>query len=92
MAKIQPRKLKEEHHQPHQPDLDARAQEETLRALQAQDKKKNVQRVTIDFPQYIYDQIKEETEYSGQTIKGFLVGLVREHFVRKSYEKNQGRQ
>ena len=59
-------------------------QEKALQSLQKKDKKKKVQRVTVDFPQYVYEQMKTETEDSGQTLKGFIVGLVREHFVRKS--------
>ena len=75
MAKIQPRKKKE---------LNAAQQEKALQQLQSQDKRKKVQRVTVDFPLYIYDQVKEETENTGQTIKGFIVGLVREHFAKKN--------
>ncbi len=74
MAKIKPRIKK---------DLSAVEQEKALQKLQSQDKKKKVQRVTVDFPLYIYDQVKLETEDTGQTIKGFIVGLVREHFAKK---------
>lgn len=49
--------------------------------------KRKVQRVTVDFPKRIYEQMKLETEENGQTLKGFIVGLVRDHFVRK--ENNQ---
>ena len=64
--------------------MTAAEQEKALQSLQKKDKKKKVQRVTVDFPQYIYEQMKTETEDSGQTLKGFIVGLVREHFVRKT--------
>ena len=74
MAKITARKNK---------TLSANEQEKALQKLQSGDKKKKVQRVTIDFPSFIYDQIKDETENTGQTIKGFIVGLVREHFAKK---------
>lgn len=63
--------------------LNAQQQEEALREVQKEDKKKTVQRVTIDLPQFIYEQIKQETENTGQTLKGFVLGLVREHFIRK---------
>ena len=76
MAKIQPKKKQ----------ATATEQEELLRELQKSDKKKKVHRVTIDFPQFIYDQMKEETELTGQTMKGFLVGLVRDHFTRKGIQ------
>jgi len=63
--------------------MSASSQEKTLSQLQKKDKKKNVQRVTVDFPQYLYEKMKLETEDTGQTLKGFIVGLVREHFTRK---------
>lgn len=63
--------------------MDAASQEKVLSQLQKKDKKKNVQRVTVDFPQYLYEKMKLETEDTGQTLKGFIVGLVREHFTRK---------
>ena len=78
MAKIQPKKKKTV--------SDATEQEQLLKQLQKEDSKKKVQRVTIDFPQFMYDQIKEETEETGQTLKGFMVGLVRDHFTRKASE------
>lgn len=63
--------------------ISAESQEKALSKLQKADKKKNVQRVTVDFPQYLYEKMKLETEDTGQTLKGFIVGLVREHFTRK---------
>ena len=63
--------------------MSAASQEKALSQLQRKDKKKNVQRVTVDFPQYLYEKMKLETEDTGQTLKGFIVGLVREHFTRK---------
>jgi len=77
MAKIKPRNSKVSK------ELSLAEQEKALKHLQAQDKKKKVQRVTVDFPLFIYEEIKEETENTGQTIKGFIVGLVREHFAKK---------
>ena len=65
------------------PSMSAASQEKVLSQLQKKDKKKNVQRVTVDFPQYLYEKMKLETEDTGQTLKGFIVGLVREHFTRK---------
>lgn len=63
--------------------ISAASQEKALSKLHKSDKKKNVQRVTVDFPQYLYEKMKLETEDTGQTLKGFIVGLVREHFTRK---------
>ena len=75
MAKIQPKKI-----------LSAVEQEKALQDLYAEDNKKTGSkvRVTIDFPQAVHDQIKSEMGYTGQTIKGFVMTLVREYF-----EKNQ---
>ena len=73
--KITPKKTKS--------SMSAASQEKALSQLQRKDKKKNVQRVTVDFPQYLYEKMKLETEDTGQTLKGFIVGLVREHFTRK---------
>ena len=75
MAKIQPKKI-----------LNAADQEKALQDLYAEDNKKTAAkvRVTIDFPQAVHDQIKAEMGYTGQTIKGFVMTLVREYF-----EKNQ---
>lgn len=64
-------------------DITAAVQEKALEQLQKQDKKKAVQRITLDFPQFLYDKMKVEIEETGQTMKGFIVGLVRDHFTRK---------
>lgn len=64
-------------------DIPAATQERALEQLQRQDKKKNVQRITVDFPQFLYDKMKSEIEDTGQTMKGFITGLVRDHFTRK---------
>jgi hypothetical protein len=57
--------------------------EALLNELQKLDGKKEVQRFTVDFPQAMYDQIKQETEYRGQTMKGFITSLVRDYFNAK---------
>jgi len=72
---------------PKKTKMTASAQEKALSQLQKKDKKKNVQRVTVDFPQYLYEKMKLETENTGQTLKGFIVGLVREHFTRKENQE-----
>jgi hypothetical protein len=75
MAKIQPKKV-----------LNAVEQEKVLQTLQEADNKKTGAkvRVTIDFTQTMHEQIKTEMDYTGQTIKGFVITLIREYF-----EKNQ---
>ena len=42
-----------------------------------------MQRVTVDFPQNMYDQMKAETKMNGQTLRGFVLALVRKHFSEK---------
>lgn len=72
MAKIQPKKT-----------FTAEQQEKALSEVQKEDKKKAVQRLTLDLPQFIYDKIKEETEETGQTMKGFFLWLINNHFNEK---------
>ena len=64
--------------------LSVEEQESALRQVHQTDRTKNIQRFTIDLPVFIYDQMKAETEMTGQTLKGFVLGLVREHFARKA--------
>lgn len=55
-------------------------------ALPNKEKKKTpakTQRVTVDFPQEMYNQIKEETQMNGQTLRGFIVSLVRKHLANQ---------
>jgi len=42
------------------------------------------QRVTVDFPQEMYEQMKEETQMNGQTLRGFVVSLVRRHLANQN--------
>lgn len=48
--------------------------------------KPKLQRVTVDFPQDMYEAMKEETQMNGQTLRGFIVALVRNHL--RSREDN----
>jgi len=52
---------------------------QTKTPLVQQSKGKKVQRVTVDFPVDIYEQMKEETENKGHTLKWFIVNLVKKH-------------
>jgi hypothetical protein len=74
-------------------------QEKMLAALQQKDEKvsndvstkkaektkasNKTQRVTVDFPQAMYEQMKEETQMNGQTLRGFVVSLVRKHLANR---------
>jgi len=42
------------------------------------------QRVTVDFPQEMYERMKEETQMNGQTLRGFVVSLVRKHLANQN--------
>lgn len=46
------------------------------------DKNTKVQRITVDMPIDLYEKMKTEVEDNGQTIKGFIVNLVRSHFKK----------
>ncbi len=71
------------------------AQEKALQKLQEQQEKagektakrggerkpKKVKtRVSVDFPHDIYEVMKKDTQKKGQTLKGFIVAMVREHY------------
>jgi hypothetical protein len=42
-----------------------------------------IQRITVDMPIELYEKMKDEVEDNGQTIKGFIVNLVKFHFTKK---------
>lgn len=84
MAKIQP-KRKTQPAQTQDPKFDADRQEEALSKLN----KKKVHRVTIDFPITLFEKIEAETEETGQTFKGFFVGLARDYFKEKEIRERQ---
>lgn len=67
------------------PKMTAAAQEQALKKLQdkskAPEKKKNV-RVSVDFPQEIYEAMKEVAEMRGQSHRGFIISLVRDHLSK----------
>ena len=58
------------------------AEERAFQAVQKQsdEKERKVQRITVDMPIYLYDQLKGETEKKGYSITGFMLALVRKHF------------
>jgi hypothetical protein len=60
----------------------AEAEEKALKAVQKQSdaQERKVQRITVDMPIYLYDQMKGETEKKGYSITGFMLALVRKHF------------
>jgi len=37
-------------------------------------------RVSVDFPSDVYEIMKKDTQRKGQTLKGFIVAMVREHY------------
>ena len=62
--------------------LTVEAEEKALKAVrkQADEKDRKVQRITVDMPIYLYEQMKGETEKKGYSITGFMLALVRKHF------------
>jgi hypothetical protein len=51
---------------------------------EAIEKEVKTQRITVDMPIDLYERMKDEVEDRGQTIKGFIVGLVKTHFAKKA--------
>ncbi len=60
--------------------LTAQVEEKALQEVKKLDKTKKVQRITVDMPVYLYEQLKTETEKKGYSITGFMLSLVRKHF------------
>lgn len=53
-------------------------QEKALKKLQKKEKKYT--RVSVDFPNELYGKMKGDTQRRGQTLKGFIVSLVRDFY------------
>lgn len=49
----------------------------------ASDKTGKIQRITVDMPLELYERMKDQVDDNGQTIKGFIVSLVKQHFAKK---------
>jgi len=63
--------------------ISAEAQEKALEQLKkgsTPSKTKKKVRVSVDFPEDLYERMKEETEANGQTHRGFVISLVRAHY------------
>lgn len=58
-------------------------QEKAIKALEKEKKAKTYTRVSVDFPIELYEQVKEDTKRKGQTLKGFIISLVRDHYEEK---------
>ena len=63
--------------------LSTNVQEKIIQSTQREDKKAKVQRVTVDFPLYIYEKMKDYTDDTGQSLKSFIVGEIRTFFEEK---------
>ena len=46
------------------------------------EKNNKTQRITVDMPTALYEQMKDAVDINGQTIKGFVVNLVKSHFQK----------
>ncbi len=65
------------------PVLTPEEQEKIIQSAQREEEKTEkakVQRVTVDFPLYIYDKMKNYTDDTGQSLKSFIVGEIRTFF------------
>ncbi len=63
-------------------EMTAEAQEKALEKLkvgEVKPKKKRV-RVSVDFPSELYEQMKATAEDRGQTHRGFIISLVKQHY------------
>lgn len=58
-------------------------QEAALKKLRSQKKEKKYTRVSVDFPHELYEQMKSDTQRRGQTLKGFIVSLVRDFYEKE---------
>jgi hypothetical protein len=67
--------------------LPAIVQEQIIQNAQREDKKTKIQRVTVDFPLYLYDLSKAYTDETGQSLKSFIVGQVRDFFDARAEKK-----
>lgn len=67
--------------------LPTNVQEKIIQATQREDKKAKVQRVTVDFPLYIYEKMKDYTDDTGQSLKSFIVGEIRTFFEAKEIKE-----
>jgi hypothetical protein len=54
----------------------------TVNSSNDTEKSTKIQRITVDMPIDLYERMKNEVDDNGQTIKGFVVNLVRAHFKR----------
>jgi hypothetical protein len=64
--------------------MSVQEQEAAIQKLdKAKPKKRALQRVTVDVPKPLYDDIKSEIEETGQTLKGFFIALAKKYFKDK---------
>ena len=55
-------------------------QERAIRDLAQGQKTKTHTRVSVDFPIDLYERMKADTKRRGQTLRGFIVAMVRDHY------------
>jgi hypothetical protein len=47
-----------------------------------EEEKEIVHRLTIDIPEDMFEQMRKDTKRRGQTIKGFIVSLIYDHYEK----------
>jgi hypothetical protein len=54
----------------------------TTPVVEVENDKEELHRLTIDIPKELFDQMKKDTKRRGQTIKGFIVSLIYDHYEK----------
>jgi hypothetical protein len=52
------------------------------RVIVEEEKEDPQHRLTIDIPKEMFDQMRKDTKRRGQTIKGFIVSLIYDHYEK----------
>jgi hypothetical protein len=50
------------------------------RAVEIEEDKEELHRLTIDIPKDMFDRMKKDTKRRGQTIKGFIVSMIYDYY------------
>lgn len=51
--------------------------DEAIKSLRGEEKKGKTHRITFDMPMYLYEIMKEKMEQKGDTMRNFMVTLIR---------------
>jgi hypothetical protein len=48
-----------------------------ISTMRSEENAGDIQRITVDMPRYLYDQMKDKMQKKGYSMKTYIVGLVR---------------